>query len=246
MRESILLEKVKLFSLILILSLLPSFLHPAYAQVMTTRPDALCNPESKEFQESFKKTTEDAENGSLRAQRELAIYYQVGDCVKQDYAEAEKWFLRAAETGDVEAEWSLGEFYLRTDPEKAMKWWRKAAESNAQKQEMLGRKYLNGDFTKQDYAEAAKWFRKSADQGDTDSQNILGQLYNDGQGVELNYSEAYFWFSLASQGHDPGILWRRRAAAKHLTQDQRASADRRAQEWKPTLESAGFWNRLFK
>jgi TPR repeat protein len=57
--------------------------------------------------------------------------------VPQDYAEAMKWFRKAADQGDT------------------------GAQSN------LGFMYAKGQGVPEDYVEAMKWFRMAADQGDT-------------------------------------------------------------------------------
>jgi len=69
-----------------------------------------------------------------------------GHGVPQDYAEAMKWFRKAAEQGDAQA------------------------------QRNLGIMYHGGQGVSQDYGEAMKWFRKAAEQGDAQAQNNLAWL----------------------------------------------------------------------
>jgi TPR repeat protein len=95
-----------------------------------------------------------------------------------DHLEALKWYKRAAEGDDPDAE----------------------AE--------LGRRYQNGDGVEQSYVQAAFWFRKAAEHvpnlgGAGQGRNNLGLLYTDGQGVPRDYVQAYMWFSLA--GRDSNI-----------------------------------------
>ena len=61
--------------------------------------------------------------------------YEKGYGVSKDYSEAVKWYRKAAEQGDAEA------------------------------QNNLGQMYRNGYGVSKDYSEAVKWFRKSARQG---------------------------------------------------------------------------------
>jgi len=70
--------------------------------------------------------------------------------VPQDYAEAVKWYRKAAGQGHAEA------------------------------QSCLGFCYAKGQGTPKDYTEAAKWFRKAAEQGQADDQCNLGQSYEFG------------------------------------------------------------------
>ena len=84
----------------------------------------------------------------------LPSYYEQGQrCVPQNYAEAAKWYRKAAEQGDALAQLSLGSLYEQ------------------------------GQGVPQNYAEAAKWYRKAAEQGDALAQLSLGSLYEQGQGV---------------------------------------------------------------
>ena len=90
----------------------------------------------------------------------LGIAMIADDCglgVKEDYAEAVKWYRKAAEQGQAEAQFTLGLFYYC------------------------------GNGVKQDYTEAVKWYRKAAEQGDADAQCNLGYCYDCGHGVKQDY-----------------------------------------------------------
>ena len=54
----------------------------------------------------------------------------------------------------------------------------------------LGVMYYNGEFFKQDYVEAAKWYRKAADQGEEFALLFLGEMYANGVGVKQNQVKA--------------------------------------------------------
>jgi uncharacterized protein len=53
------------------------------------------------FFEPWRKT------GDTRAQGNIGVMYAHGEGVPQDYAEAVKWFRRAAEQGDAHAQYNL-------------------------------------------------------------------------------------------------------------------------------------------
>ena len=108
------------------------------------------------FQDELKK----ANQGNPEAQYMLGLK----KAVRQDYAEAIKWFKLAADQGNP------------------------GAQSN------LGFLYENGFGVRQDYAEAFKWYKLSADQGNAYGQFYLGTLYFYGQGVRQDYVEAKEWF----------------------------------------------------
>jgi len=141
--------------------------------------------------------------------------YANGVGVQQDYAEAAKWYRKAAEQGFA---------------------WAQTA---------LGFKYQEGTGVPQDYAEAAKWYRKAAEQGFAWAQFDLGSEYELGVGVPRNYVLAHMWFNLAAaHGRtdfaDYMVDTTKSAAlmrddlAKEMTPEQITEAQRLAREWKPT------------
>ena len=135
--------------------------------------------------------------------------YQNGHGVTQDYAEAARWYRKAAEQGYAIAQFNLGSMYN------------------------------NGQGVKKDYAEAFHWYRKAADQGDADAQANLGYAYETGQGVSQDFVEAHMWLNLAASrasGDDDQTRYAsaRDLVAKMMNSQQIAEAQRRAREWEPT------------
>jgi len=116
-------------------------------------------------------------------------------------AEAVKWYRKAAEQGDADAQFNLGVMYDE------------------------------GHGVLQDDAEAVKWYRKAAEQGNAKAQFNLGVMYGNGRGVPQDYVEAHKWFNLAAaQGNQRAIASRDIAASK-MTREQIAEAQRLAREW---------------
>ena len=76
-----------------------------------------------------------AANGDAAAQNNLGLCYAEGEGVTKDYAEAVRWWRKAAEQGDADAQYNLG-------------WC-----------------YANGEGVTKDVAEAVRWYRKAAEQG---------------------------------------------------------------------------------
>ena len=112
---------------------------------------------------------EDAIAAFNRADYATALRYYFGHGVQRDYAEALKWFRKAADQGDADA------------------------------QNGLGLMYREGHGVQQDYAEALKWFRKAADQGNANAQFKLGAMYEMGVGVPPNLTEALKWLRKAAE-----------------------------------------------
>ena len=120
-----------------------------------------------------------------------------------DYAEARKWYRRAAERGDTSAQYRLGTMYE------------------------------DGEGVPQDYAEARKWYRLAAEQGAAYAQSSLGEMYAGGRGVPQDYVRAHFWLNLATAAHRHHWAYRKRRdeIAEHMTPAQIAEAQKLAREW---------------
>ena len=129
--------------------------------------------------------------------------YSLGQGVKEDRVKGARWYRKAAEQGEANAQHALAGAYATG----------------------LGVPY-NG-------AEAAKWYRKAAEQGERDDQSILGFLYMTGGGVPQDYVQAHMWFNLASAGGDPGSAESRDKLENRMTPTQIAKAQRLASEWRP-------------
>lgn len=166
-----------------------------------------------------------AEQGYIPAQSALSKMYESGIGVKQDYEKAAFWSqeeyrltCQAAERGDSDAQYSLGNMYMRGRPglEKdvwtAVKWYKKAAaQGHKDAQFYLGEMYEKGRDVNQDYGEAIAWYEKVGAQGDTRALLRLGDLYTEGKGVERNYFRAQKNYKavkdLVVKAADDGEVW---------------------------------------
>ena len=129
----------------------------------------------------------------------------------KEYAEAAKWYRKAASQGDAKGQVNLA---------AALEW---------------------GKGVKKDYAEAAKLYRLAADQGDGEGQLSLGIMYYSGNGVPQDRAQAYKWFTLAlarfpasgieAMQHDNCIEWRDKVAAG-MTLAQITEAHRQVAQWR--------------
>jgi TPR repeat protein len=128
--------------------------------------------------------------------------------VPKDYAEAVRWFRRAADQGDAKGEYGLGFMYdygqgVPRDYAQALDWYgNAAAQSDAKAQEALGSMYYYGRGVQKDSAEALVWYRKAANQAYPNAQDDLGLIYLEGRVVPQDYAEAIRWFRKAvEQGY---------------------------------------------
>ena len=88
--------------------------------------------------------------------------------VIQSSQKAIKWFLLAAQKGDVTGQYNLG------------------------------RSYSDGQGVPKDYKEAMKWYRMAAEQGMPQAQYQLARMYGNGDGVRPDLETAYMWAYIAS------------------------------------------------
>jgi TPR repeat protein len=146
--------------------------------------------------------------GNASVQTFLGGMYFGGMGVPQDYAEAARWFRKAADQGDAHGQFLLCSLYflgkgVPQDQTEALKLCRDAAaQGDAEAQTFLGNIYLDGSGVPPDYAEAAGWFRKAAERGDAEAQTFLGGTYFGGIGVAQDDAEAAKWFrKAADQGY---------------------------------------------
>ena len=155
-----------------------------------------------------------ANAGDAEAQFFLGVKYSFNVADVQDYAEAMKWFRRAAEQGHASAILQIGVAYE------------------------------NGRGVPQDYAEAMRLYRRAAEQGQASAMWSLGEMYTNGRGGPQDYAEAYLWHNLAvtylaherlgseySANYRESWIKERDQAAEKLTPEQIADAQRRAREW---------------
>ena len=127
---------------------------------------------------------------------------------EKNYAEAVKWFSKAAEQGNAEGQANLGYMYdkgygVTQDYRLAMQWFLKAAEQkNAFAQHYLGYMYEHGYSVKQDNQLAVQWYRKAAEQGNAVGQGSLGYMYELGYGVKQDIQLAVQWYRKAAEQGD--------------------------------------------
>ena len=149
-----------------------------------------------------------AEKGNTDAMYRLGEKYQNGNGVKEDKAEAFKWFKKAAENGKENAFLPVGWKYANGDgveenKAEAVKWYKKSAENgNTTAMNNLAWMYHDGDGVKTDKAEAFKWFKKAAENGNKDAMKWLGDCYEKGVGVEQDEAEAEKWHKRAEAARE--------------------------------------------
>ena len=79
-----------------------------------------------------------------------------------------------------------------------------AESGNLEAQYSLGLMYAEGQGIPQDYAKTVRWYRNAAEQGNAIAQKFLGTMYDTGQGVRQNYILAVRWYSKAAEQGNGG------------------------------------------
>ena len=162
----------------------------------------VCLMEKKEYGEAYDVFVSAAEKGLANAQSRLGYMYAEGLGVTQDSEKSEHWYRMAANQGDIDAMFSLGNIYygIRNDFNTAFHYYSDAADAgDADAQLSLAYMYLRGEGVEQDYEKAFKWTEKSAEQGLAQAQNELGRAYEQ---MKQDYNKAIEWYKKASaQGY---------------------------------------------
>lgn len=109
------------------------------------------------------------------------------------------WYSLAAEQGDANALYSLGNCYIKggvvsQSYDKAIDLFTKAAEqANSRAQVTLGDCYAEGKGVPMDWKKAVLWYTKAAEQGEDEGMDKLALCYEKGLGVPRDMNKAKEW-----------------------------------------------------
>lgn len=156
------------------------------------------------------KLEEDSIHDPLVADRELqfkmGLRFAEGDGVAQDYAEAARWYRRAAEAGHVLAQRNLGFLYasgkgVPRDFAEAERWFDKAA-VEVGTTDPLTAAVLSAARSESERARRTPSDSEPRAPSISEIQFATGQRYLTGKGVARDFVEAAKWFGLAAEaGH---------------------------------------------
>lgn len=168
--------------------------------------------EERRWQDAYRVCNDAAEQGFDEAQYNLARLYHMGFGVERDILKAERWYITAAEQGNIEAQVDLGWYYqsnslwFPTDFDAAAQWLKKAAEhGHPEAQWHLAWLYKSGRGVGRSDQVAVRWLRIAAEQGFSYAQYELAEHYYHGVGVTQDFSAAAHWYrTIAMQGDSMG------------------------------------------
>jgi TPR repeat protein len=164
----------------------------------------LSNDNYKAAVTNFRKSIEEGNN--VDAQYELGKCYAYGLGVKQDNAEAHKWFQKAVEQKHIKAMTELGLLCVSDKSEKkdykeSAKWFLKAAKlGDPEAQYKIGEQYFKGLGVEKNQKEGIRWLRTVAKQEYRNAQRMLGIILITGKyGVKKNVAEGIKWLDKVSE-----------------------------------------------
>lgn len=121
--------------------------------------------------------------------------------------------MNAAEKGDAEAQFYLGERYyfgrgLPQDYEKAATWFLRSAEQGySEAQWYIGKLYYRGEGVLKDLRQARSWFERCVDLEQAECYSSLGEMYWYGHTVPVNFEKAKHLFNSATKKGDGWAFW---------------------------------------
>ena len=189
----------------------------ASLSALASMEDALSDFKKGNYGAAIKELNTLGDAGNVPAQIMLGALYNKGGAVERNDKIAAVWFEKAANQGNAEAQYQLGNLYensqLPKDYGLAASWYHKAAQQGSAKaQARLGVFYSLGLGVTQNPNEAILWSGKAALQGNADAQYWFGLNYLQGKRAPKDAQIAMGWLSkAAAQGHTDSLLLMARA-----------------------------------
>ena len=168
--------------------------------------------EKGNYEKAFKLYSEGFEQGDVRCNYGVALFYRDGKFVEKDEAKAAGIFASAfsaikelAEQNDpisccIIGYYYFNGFYVSEDKKVAIEWLKKSARLGyALAQNIIAQRYYSGLDVEENKAEAVKWYKKAAEQEFVDAQFCLALCYYNGEGVKEDKTEAVKWYKKAAE-----------------------------------------------
>ena len=150
----------------------------------------------------YSAAAEQVNPGGIRGVGEM---YELGVAgLNQDFVQAAKLYERAAELGDLVAQFNLGVFYehgqgVPVDRRLAETYLeRSATQGHDSAQLNLGLLYQSGVEGVPDYKKAIYWLQMAAESGNPKAHGAIGSMYFGGHGVNQNTAKAIYHLELSA------------------------------------------------
>jgi eukaryotic-like serine/threonine-protein kinase len=131
---------------------------------------------------------------------------------RQDYARAFELARPLAQSGDREAQFTLGWLFekglgvSRDDKQAVLTYQQAAQQGQVNAQLRLGAMYESGRGVDRNDEQAFYWYRKAGEQGDPEAENEVGLRYLSGKGTKQSDFDAALWFSKAADRNNAKAL----------------------------------------
>ncbi|RLL46711.1 sel1 repeat family protein [Oceanobacillus piezotolerans] len=138
----------------------------------------------------------DAMKGDSNAQTQLAHFYK--DIDRHEWAF--RWFKAAADLGNMDASYWLGNYYydgkvVEKDDAKTYAYYQKAAKAgHPDAMNNYADMYLRGEYVEKDEKRAFELFSKAAELGVPEAMYTLGYMCDNGVGTEKNLDKSNEWY----------------------------------------------------
>lgn len=154
-----------------------------------------------------------AELGDIDALSDMGIWFEYGyNTIKQNYAEALKWYLKAGEAGNPTGWLNAGYAYIngrgtKQNDDKAYECFKKAADmGDAGGICSVGWCYRDGTGVKKDLSTAFKYLCTAAFFGDGEAMDSVGYAYENGEGVDKDEKMGFRFYMKAAEKGIPNAL----------------------------------------
>lgn len=152
-----------------------------------------------------------AQNGDVRAQYVIGVFYSNGFVVPRDRKAAETWFRMSAERSYAPAQEVLGVLVIqnsngaKSDQIESFNWFYKAAkQGRADALYMVAVGYRLGEAVEKNEKTAAEWMLKAANKGNLAAQWEYAAMLREGNGVAKDLEASVNWLhKAATQGFGP-------------------------------------------
>ena len=117
-------------------------------------------------------------------------------------------WVRAAETGDADARYHLGQMYaqglgLEANQDEAARWYGLAAQQNHVRAQLA----LAAVLERTGSTDAVHWYERAADQGEAQAQFALGRIHCAGEALAPDFLRGVAWYvKAADQGHELALV----------------------------------------
>lgn len=142
----------------------------------------------------------------------VGLCYAAGESVEQNYAEAAKWYKKAAEWGDGDGAYELGNCYhcghgVSLSDAKAFEWYRKgAALGNAEAMYEVGEYLTYGIGVNKDRIRGIEWLHKAGEAGSAMAYATLGSIYSSENSEHDDEKSMECYVLAAERGYNNAII----------------------------------------